>query len=130
MAQLLGLPNSNYLNVGDSATYGYTFEHMFDKKDIRTKGGKLFTYITPSASFRRFKIPMTFVASSDVSIINSYFATATNLRYIEDDTFPNSFYEVRIVGMQEPFDKFIKPYFRQHYAGEIIIETVWIIDFG
>ena len=124
MAQLLGLPNSAYLTIGESATYGYTFERTFDKKDIRTKGGKLFTYITPASSFRRFKIPMTFVASSDVSIINSYFSTGTNLRYIEDDTFPNSFYEVRIVGVTEPFTQFIKTYFRQHYAGEVIIETI------
>ena len=124
MAQLLGLPNSAYITIGESATYGYTFEQTFDKKDIRTKGGKLFTYITPAGSFRRFRIPMTFVASSDLIIINSYFATCTNLRYIEDDTFPNSFYEVRITGMTEPFTQFIKPYFRQHYAGEVIIETI------
>ena len=124
MAQLLGLPNSAYITIGESATYGYTFEQTFDKKDIRTKGGKLFTYITPAGSFRRFRIPMTFVASSDVSIINSYFATGTNLRYIEDDTFPYSFYELIITGMTEPFTQFIKPSFRQHYAGEVIIETI------
>jgi hypothetical protein len=27
--------------------------------------------------------------------------------------------------MTEPFTQFIKPYFRQHYAGEVIIETIW-----
>ena len=34
MAQLLGLPNSSYLTIGESATYGYTFERTIHKKDI------------------------------------------------------------------------------------------------
>ena len=123
MAILLGVPNSSYITITDHASYGYRFGAQLDKKDIRTKGGKLFTYITPASTFRRFKIPMTYVESSDVSLINSYFTTATNLRYIEDDTFPNSFYNVRIVGVAELFTSFQKPYFRQKYAGEITIET-------
>ena len=66
MAMLIGIPNSGYITLDEVAGYGYTFNKILDKKDIRTKGGKLFTYITPASSFRRFKIPMTFVASSDV----------------------------------------------------------------
>ena len=36
MAQLLGLPNSAYITIGESATYGYTFEQTFDKKNKYT----------------------------------------------------------------------------------------------
>ena len=124
MAMLLGVQNSSYIDLTDIAGYGYTFDKTFDKKDIRTKGGKLFTYITPASTFRRFKIPTTFVTSSDVSIVNSWFSTGTNLRFIEDDTYPNSYFDVRIVGTSEPYNKFIQPYFRQFYSGEIVIETI------
>jgi hypothetical protein len=124
MAMLLGVPNSSYITLDEVAGYGYQFDTSFDKKDIRTKGGSLFTYITPASKFQTFTLPMTYVASSDVSLINSYFATATDLRFIEDDTFPNSFYTVRITGMTAPFNKFLKPYFRQFYAGTITLETI------
>ena len=124
MAMLLGVPNSSFIDLTDIAGYGYTFDKTFDKKDIRTKGGKLFTYITPASTFRRYKIPTTFVTSSDVSIVNSWFSTGTDLRFIEDDTYPNSYFDVRIVGTSEPYNKFIQPYFRQFYSGEIVIETI------
>jgi hypothetical protein len=123
MAMLLGVPNSSYVNLTDLAGYGYTFTKEMDKKDIRTKGGKLFTYITPSSTFREFKIPTTFATSATVSQISSWFSTGTNLRFIEDDTFANSYYNVRIVGTTEPYQKYISPYFRQFYSGEIVIQT-------
>jgi len=126
MAMLLGIPNSSYIEIGDTANYGYTFDKVYDKKDIRTKGGALFTYITPASSFRRFSVPATFVTSENVSIINSWFSTATDLRFIEDDTFANTFHTVRIVGVSEPYNKYIQPYFRQFYEGSITFETVWI----
>ena len=124
MAMLLGIPNSSYISLTNIAGYGYTFNKTFDKKDIRTKGGKLFTYITPASTFRRFKIPTTFVTSSDVSIVSSWFSTGTDLRFIEDDTFANSYFDVRIVGTTEPYNRFIQPYFRQLYAGTITLETI------
>jgi hypothetical protein len=35
-----------------------------------------------------------------------------------------AYYDVRIVGMQEPFQSFIKPYFQTYYEGEVILETI------
>tara|TARA_Y100000592_G_C5455220_1_gene311010 strand:- start:444 stop:818 length:375 start_codon:yes stop_codon:yes gene_type:complete len=124
MAMLLGIPNSSFIEIGDTANYGYTFEKLYDKKDLRTKGGALFTYIVPQSSFRRFTVPATFVNSQNKSIINSWFSTASDLRFIEDDTFANSFFSVRIVGVSEPYDKYIQPYFRQFYSGTITFETI------
>jgi hypothetical protein len=123
MAMLLGVPNSSYVNLTDLAGYGYTFSTNYDKQDIRTKGGKLFTYITPSSTFKEFKIPTTFATSATVSQISSWFSTGTDLRFIEDDTFANSYYKVRIIGKTEPYEKFIQPYFRQFYSGQIILQT-------
>jgi hypothetical protein len=124
MAMLIGIPNSSYITLDDIAGYGYQFEKEFDKKDIRTKGGALFTYVTPASKYHKFTLPLTYVSSSDVSLINSYFETGTDLRFIEDDTFANSFFEVRITGMTAPFTKFMQPYFRQLYAGTITLETI------
>ena len=120
---LLGVPNSSYIELQDQAGYGYNFQEELNKKDIRTKGGDLYTYITPASTFHRWSIPMTYVNSSKVSQINSWFRTATDLRFIEDNTFANSYYTVRIVGVGTPFTKFDMPYFRTYYAGEIVIET-------
>ena len=121
---LLGIPNSSYIIFSDIAGYGYNFIHNVDKKDMRTKGGKLFTYVTATGNFTRFSLPTTYVSSSDVSIINSWFSTDTDLRFIESDDFPNSYYTVRITGKVQPFTSFNKPYFRQFYKGSVVIETV------
>lgn len=120
---LLGVANSSYVTLNVGATYGYTFTNNLDKHDIRTKGGSLYTYITANGNFRTFKIPLTYVISADRAQVNSWFETATDLRFIEDDDFPNSYYTVRIVGRTDPFRKFLKPYYRQRYEGEIVIET-------
>ena len=123
MAMLLGIPNSSYITLSDHAGYGYRFGATVDKKDIRTKGGKLFTYITPASTFREFKIPLSYVNSNDVSLINSYFITGTDLRFIEDDTHANSFFNLRILGVREPFVAYNTPYFRQKYSGEVTLQT-------
>ena len=91
MAMLLGIPNSGYITLDEVAGYDYRFTNNLDKKDIRTKGGKLFTYITPASKYQTFTIPATYVTSSDRSIVNSFFETGADLRFIEDDTFANSF---------------------------------------
>jgi hypothetical protein len=121
---LLGVPNSSYIEIQDETGYGYSFNERLNKKDIRTKGGDLYTYITPASTFNTWTIPMTYVSSSKVAQVNSWFRTATDLRFIEDDTFANSYYSVRIVGVRAPFSKFDLPYFRTYYAGEIVIETI------
>ena len=79
MSILLGVPNSSYINLDTTATYGYRFIEQFDKYDIRTKGGSLFTYITAQGNYNTFKIPMSFVESSDRSLINSWFSTANDI---------------------------------------------------
>ena len=121
---LLGVPNSSYIILSDNSGYGYKSGEEQNRAEIRTKDGKLFTYISPASTYRKIEIPMKFVNSSDVSLINSYWSTATDLRYIEDDSFPNSFYNVRIVGKTEPFVKFVEPYFRQLYEGKVVLETI------
>ena len=124
MSILLGVPNSSYIALDTMADYGYNFTENQDKYDLRTKGGKLFSYVTPAGKFNTFRIPLRFVNSSDRSLINSWFSTATDLRFIEDNTFATSYYTVRITGKTDPLNKFVEPYFRQFYDGELVLETV------
>ena len=84
MSILLGVPNSSYIILDDLTGYGYDFSETLDKQDIRTRGGSLFSYITPAGSFHRFKI----------------------------------------TGRVSPFTKFVQPYFRQFYDGQLVIETI------
>jgi len=120
---LLGIPNSGYI-ILDSAGYGYKFETTFNRNDIRTKDGTLFSYVLPNSDSKKWDIPLKFVNSSQVSHINSWWSTATDLRYIEDDSFANSYYAVRIVGKKDTITKFVEPYFRQRYEGSLVIETI------
>jgi hypothetical protein len=124
MAMLLGIPNSSYITLDNIVGYGYEFQRNLDKRDIRTKGGSLFTYITPAGGYNSFKLPATFVNSSDRSLVNSWFESGADLRFIEDDTFANSYYNVRITGTTDSFTRFVQPYFRQLYSGTITLETI------
>ena len=120
---LLGVPNSSYIVLTD-VDYDYSFTTEQERYDIRTKGGSLFSYLMPESTYKRFILPMSFVSSSNQSLVGSWHSTATDLRYIEDSSFANSYYTVRIVGTTQPFTKFVQPYFRQEYEGQLVIETI------
>ena len=106
-----------------TADYNYKFAQQIDRQDIRTKQGGLYTYIE-QGTFIKFKIPSSWVTSSDRSLVNSWWSAGTTLRLLENDDFPSSYYLVRIVSVEEPFQTFTKPYFQQYYEGEIILETI------
>lgn len=103
--------------------YDYTFEENIQREDVRTKEGGLITYIQPG-TFNRFTLPLTWVTSRDRSFVNSWWRTGADLRFIENTDSPGSFFDVRITGGQEPFTTFVRPYYQQFYAGEIILETI------
>lgn len=103
--------------------YGYKFEENQERRDIRTRAGALYTYIE-DWGFTRFKLPLSWVSSYQRSLINSWWKTGADLRWIENDDYPNSYHNVRIVGKEEPFQSFHKPYFSVEYRGEIVLETI------
>jgi len=115
-------PVGSYVTLTNIAGYGYRFAETIDRKDIRTKG-QLYTYIQ-NGSWHKLKIPASYVNSADRSLINSWWKTATNLLFFEDSDQTSTYHTVRIMGVQEPFQSFVRPYFRTYYAGEIILETV------
>lgn len=110
----------NYIEL--PTTYEYSAAESLIRKDIRTKAGNLYSYIEPY-SFRRFTLPLVHVNSADRSLINSWWATGSELRFVEDSTYPFSFSNVRIVGNSEPLTKFMPPY-NGEYEGELVLETV------
>ena len=116
-------PVGSYVTLTGKIGYDYRFAEGIDRKDMRTKGGQLYTYIQ-NGSWTTLKLPASWISSSDRSLINSWWKTATNLLFFEDSDQSSTFFNVRIMGIQEPFQSFVKPYFRTYYAGEIILETV------
>lgn len=116
-------PVGSYITLTDKMDYRYEFAETLDRKDIRTKQGQLYTYIG-QGNWRRFRLPMSWVSSSDRSLINSWWKTGTDLLFFEDSDQTSVFFDVRIVGVQEPFQSFVKPYFQTYYQGEVILETI------
>ena len=110
----------NYIEL--PTTYEYSATENLTRKDVRTKAGNLYSYIEPG-SFRRFTLPLMHVNSAERSLINSWWATGSELRFVEDSTYPFSFSNVRIVGESEPLTKFMRPY-NNEYEGELVLETV------
>ena len=104
------------------AQYDYRAGEVLDRRDARALHGALTTYIEPTG-FRRFTIPLTHVTSLERSLINSWWSSGSELRFVEDNTYPFSFTAVRLVGDNTPVTKVVQPYADQ-YSGEIVLETV------
>lgn len=114
-------PVGSYINL--FLTYDYNFTRTIDRVDMRTQGGALYTYLG-SQRFRKFTLPLTWVNSSDRALVNSWWESGANLRFIEDSTYTGSYYDVRITGNEEPFTKYKEPYFQVYFDGQIVLETV------
>lgn len=104
--------------------YDYQFaETQVARADIRTRNGTLYSFIE-SGEFTKFSLPISWVSSFDRSLVNSWWKTGTDLRLVENSDSPSSFFNVRVVGNEEPFQTFVRPYFQQFYEGEIELETI------
>lgn len=110
----------NYLEL--PVTYGYERAEMLTRQDVRGAAGALQSYIEPNP-YRRFTLPLVHVGSAARSLINSWWVTGSELRLVEDATYPFNFHAVRIVGGEEPLTKFMRPY-NNEYEGELVLETV------
>jgi len=103
--------------------YKYSNVLNLQREDVRTKTGNLYTYIQ-QGTHRQIKIPESWVSSMNKNLVNSWWQTAANLRFIEDNDYPSSYYTVRILGKEESYQSFVMPYFNIFFEGEIILETI------
>lgn len=110
----------NYIEL--PVTYGYERAEVLTRHDARGAAGALTTYIEPNA-YGRFTLPLVHVDSAARSLINSWWTTGSELRLVEDSTYPFSWRSVRITGTEEPITKFMRPY-NSEYEGELVLETV------
>ena len=110
----------NYIEL--PVTYAYERAEVLTRHDARGAAGALQTYIEPNA-YGRFTLPLVHVNSAERSLINSWWATGSVLRLVEDATYPHSWRAVRITGAEEPLTKFTRPY-NNEYEGELVLETV------
>lgn len=102
--------------------YGYTFAKVKNEIQKRSQSGKLFLY--RFSIHDQFELPISWINSSDRSLVNSWWTSNVALQFYEDvDTHPNSLFNVKIVSDSESFQNFIKPYQNQFYQGTILLET-------
>ena len=106
-----------------SAGYDYKNGKILDRILSRNIGGSLRVYTGPG-SHRKFNIPISWVSSKDASAINSWWQTGTDLRIIENDDFPNSYYNVRIIGDKQPLNRYQQAHFGEYLTGVLDMETV------
>lgn len=104
-------------------SYKYDFVKTLNRADLRTRVGALYTYID-EGEFIKFKLPLSWVNSSDRTTITDWWKAGSDLKFIEDSSFPHSFHNVRIVGVDEPFQTYVKPYFRTYFEGALKLETI------
>lgn len=103
--------------------YDSEFVKVIPRVDNRTFTGALKTYIG-KGSIKRWRYPLTWVDSMSRGLINSWWETGASLTLVEDSTSTNSGIPVKIMGVEEPFTSFEKPYQGVYYRGEIILETL------
>lgn len=120
MSSQLG-PVGSYISFSIKYDYQYTRQAVV-KSIVHGKQGS--GGITSQGSFHGFSFMLNTVTSSQKSLVNSWWTTSTDLRFIEDTTFPSSFYDVRIVNQESLFQEFRPPYFDVYFTGEVLLETI------
>lgn len=122
MTMKLGLAATDVasLEIDLIPSYGYEFTGVLDKIDVRTHGG---LYSKKINSYTSFVIPEDWVTVNQRSVVNSWWSTGTNLKFIENHTYASSFYLVRIVGDEEPYQQYRYPNYDTLRTGELLLET-------
>jgi len=103
--------------------YNYERKQTVQRRDLRSRAGTLHTYVEPNA-YTRFIVPLQWVSAVDRSLVNSWWESGTTLRWVENDDYPGSYYDVRITGTEEPFTGFHAPYGLTQQMGELVLETI------
>ena len=114
-------PVGSYITL--HPTWDYESAKHIDKIDVRVTQGPLYTYIG-QGSFRRIVAPESYVSSLNRTLVNSWWETGTQLRFIEDSDYASSYYSVRIIGDTEPYPSYAEHYYLQYWRGELVLETV------
>lgn len=115
---------SNYVlgNIDLKPNYDYRFAIRQNRNEIRTKSGQLYTYA--KKTHKRFILPESAVDSEHVNKIRSWQSSGTTIKFYKGILESGNFDLVRVVGKDDPFAKFYKPYHPLLYEGTIVIETI------
>lgn len=98
----------------------YDYEEGDEKQEStkRSMTGKLYKY--KWGTYRVFKFGVTYVNSSFMAIVNSWWVSNTELKFMKVGA--TQVYSVRIENNSAPIRKFIEPYDDQ-FEGKIELET-------
>lgn len=97
--------------------YDFKSETVKNISMERSPTGTLFMY--QFGTYRRFKVPLTYVTSADKTRIESWWAVNTTVYFMEQG---GTAVQVKIVNESTPFSQRVKPYFNL-FAGQLELET-------
>lgn len=146
----LYLSNGQVLDLEKLSTSKLRFKEQLTRKDIRTKGCKLYSYIIPftAGHYTQYKVPITWATSAERTTINSWWMSGATLSLSETKArdqqikWDNGIQwssginwskgservtdvkTVMIVGKKEALRTSVEPYFNIFFSGRIVLETI------
>lgn len=99
-------------------TWGYEDRGEKIEDRHRARSGKEFVY--KWGEYSSFKVPVTYVNSEFMSIVNSWWSSNTDLQWMEEGA--SDVYNVRITNSRKPVGSNIAPY-RDLFDGELELES-------
>jgi len=91
------------------------------KSETRTQTGRLFRHLW--ANYESYKVPLEYVPASVANVVNSWWATQTNLILFITSSTATEVHSVQIMNDNAPLAKFHEPY-DDYYDGVIELESV------
>ncbi len=116
MAYRLFVDSSNGVTINPD--YGYKLEDSKIENEHRVRTGARYVY--KWGSFNKWSIPVSYVNSSFMAIVNSYWQSNTALLFKSESA--AAVYSVQVTNDKLPIAEFIKPY-DTLYKGVIELET-------
>ena len=116
MALRLFVDSSNGISIEPEWDYAEPDKKLEDEHRTRA-GGR---YVYKWGSFRRWKLPVSYVDSSFAAVVNSWWVSNTQLLFKSESA--AAVYSVQITNDAKPVGKFTKPY-DTLFEGLIELET-------
>jgi hypothetical protein len=116
MAYRLFVDSSNGVTIEPEWDFKYQDKKIEDEHRMRS-GGR---YVYKWGSFKKWKVPVNYVNSSFMAIVNSYWASNTALLFKSQSD--SAVYSVQITNDDLPIAEFVKPY-DTLFKGVIELET-------
>lgn len=98
----------------------WSYEDMGKKIEDRHRARDGSEYVYKWGEFDRFKVPVSYVNSEFKSVVNSWWSSNVDLKWMEEGG--SVVYDVRITNSEKPINSVIRPY-NDLFSGVIELES-------